>query len=180
MGNAFTGWEHTGEGVWQRELPDSSMLRVMKRQNTGPECNGICVWAHELIDCAPNMVAYPHPDCPLHGGAPTDEEADMADPIEQEPSILQQYAIEWVIPKSVSGQEHSVVISYRAPTHSQQRERIRGVYVVQFVGQGNMHGLRKDGTWDYMYSERFASPEEALQLLLATPHLPYSRTRGEG
>jgi hypothetical protein len=30
------------------------------------ECNGVCVYASELLECAPAGVAYPHPDCDAH------------------------------------------------------------------------------------------------------------------
>ena len=37
---------------------------------TPPECNGVCVMACELISCVDfDVVAYPDPDCPLHGEA---------------------------------------------------------------------------------------------------------------
>jgi hypothetical protein len=33
-----------------------------------PECNGICMTASDIgLPEYGNMVAYPHPDCPLHG-----------------------------------------------------------------------------------------------------------------
>lgn len=39
--------------------------------HTGPQCNGICMYASELIDHAPaGLVAYPHPECELHGAYP--------------------------------------------------------------------------------------------------------------
>lgn len=49
-------------------------------------CDGRCIMASELIECAPNVVAYPDPECSLHGsgdgpfGPFTPEEEEMLPP----------------------------------------------------------------------------------------------------
>lgn len=47
-----------------------------------PPCSGDCLTAYDVgVPVAGNPVAYPHPDCPLHGWAhfdTTDESEDVA------------------------------------------------------------------------------------------------------
>lgn len=43
------------------------------------QCNGICIMASELIEGYYGVVAYPHPDCELHGQGPVDREPEPTD-----------------------------------------------------------------------------------------------------
>ena len=41
-----------------------------------PQCNGICVtaWDVGIMECSPDVIAYPHPECELH--CPPDDKDD--------------------------------------------------------------------------------------------------------